>query len=533
MFAQWALQCAQFVVIDFYDLNERASEWKYEVQGRHVHCEWIQEEVTLDTLKGMDYDIVIDDVWTYEEGPSISGLHKYLEQTKKEYSIKGTEKVKDGFTPFLHSVETRFHTQRKQRPVLREQSKEACQCMVCRTCYEIGMDYPSYVFLRHMCTRLGHVGDCLVSVPTQELQMVYEVMRAVTMQPYFQVTRAHHLRALMVVSQEIGLSYDRGQATIGQYETALTLERRGDNVVLDRPQCDFLKGKRVIFAGVPATVLLGTEIQTVKGTQSSNLVDAVFCNTLQSWRTHTEARAVFFPGEIGAEMPNWTKTSRSWRGYNEYVYVPQVKKVFELPVMQKNGHLVSSVPCSLVPHLDVTSHGSFLDQFPVRMKVREGVQLYSIAYVSETLSYKLEKFDVARWRQSVWARGKEWGYVVADPAVMMTDATYILASRNVKLFFNCGFRVPWNMTYQELEMVAKTYNRGLSEKMRDLVGKIPSSELIIDGVPWKVLFKTQNEFKIDSRGRVERIGPQHPGWLEDRGNWVYRIRTTSFYDYGD
>jgi len=429
-YAIWLSRHVPNVVIDFIDYKERADDWVQVSETSFLSCEWIVEGMTREDLERRGYNVIIDDVWSYETGSGIGPV------SAPYFSLKGTAN-QDGYQPYLHQVETRKFS----HPPLAQ--KAACYCMTCRECLACSVDYDDYILLRHLCVRLGHVTQCIGVSFLNDLARVSEMVREIRMKPIVDVQIYAVFRRIMAISEEISLDFSGAQVSQGQGQAEfLQLRRKARELkgTFERIIYPDFVGKRVLFCGVPSTILGSTKIETISGAHSAVICDYVFCANVEVWQQQFSSATVYCP--IGIQyardhFPDWEYTGKDVQGYKEFkrrieVKPLQLDKTSPHQLWQRTCFL----PLDIAPFVDSSLLSAPLEK---RGKFVLGSQFYSLSFNSSY--FKVIRFRRELWRQSIWVNGPEWG-----PAL---DAIETLGRGPGFCHVSADIYLPWDMTEGE------------------------------------------------------------------------------------
>jgi len=493
-FALWLALRSKHVIIDFYDFNEKPDEWQTEVAGTRISCEWIPEGVDSKTLKALGYNAVIDDVWTYEMG---SGMQEFPDVPFFSQKCKD---IGNGAVPFLHAQECR----RFSHPSVNSKLM-GCSCLVCSACKDCSETFDEYMYLRNMCSRLGFGAPCVGISFSQELNAVNEVRVNLLTLGGHEITHPSHYRQIMSLTEELALSVRGKFVRIIEGQPEYKAYRRFDGVRgrFELQSYPWLRGKSVLFCGVPSTIIGATEIRPVRGPQSPDLCDVVFFNSIASWKVQFAAKVVYVPSNpevVVREVPDWSHTGNRILQYYEYVreervneddrkmHVGQVWKGKVYPQVQLFPFLDSSyLDCPLVNFVKNLAEGA----------------LFSV--VKDRWKMKVVPFSMRYWRTSVIVYEDKWTLV----KFQLYRLYAIVNQEDKKGFRGASVFLPWDMSRGEVERFEQQYfplQRGLRdafESGQSFPGKLPQ----------------QKEFNVDLTGSSPMLIRQsraHPvtfsGW---------------------
>jgi len=448
-FALWLSMRSNSVVIDFYDPAEKRNEWDLELWGTTISCEWIPEKVTYVGLLQQGYDVIVDDVWTFEEGPGLKLKKEYPEH----YSLKGRPDS-EGFVPFLHSTETRKFSH--QPPVSK---LGGCRCMLCRVCKECSTTWDSYVMLRHLCSRLGGDTSCFGVSFAKELELVGVIHKLILSQPVMEIKSDAVLRAIMSISEEIGLTVsDRfAQYNPDGVPTFIPMGRYEKRKIRAEQNYEWLQDKRVLFCGVSSTVLGTTRLNRVKY-DGDGECDVVFVNGPDVWTQRLSAPIVYAPmtvNEVHEVFPDWRATGRKVGSYNEFVrVVDEALKPVVLAKPRIEGPVSTTSSKSLFPYIH-----SDLKPLSYRKQMTVGKPYAVKVYQGQLWTTPFKGGD---WSEIIIIQDQEWG----------------LLRNNMHLFPKTydAFKVawgwiPWNMSsgeFVDLEKKAGIHDVKVAARMKCL-----------------------------------------------------------------
>jgi len=525
-FALYLAQRSQSVVIDFYDYSERNSEWQMEYQGATISCEWIAAPRTKEQLQERDYDVIVDDVWTYETGSGLGAL------PSKHFSMKG---LGDGFQPYLHVSESR----RFSHPPLAV-VKSPCTCMVCEAASEVSETYEQFLFVRSICARLGHKGGCVGISYEEELVACGQLHRELLRAPVVQVRSSSLWRFVIALSEEIPLALDGRniwQKPGGDPELRIARRFRDKNKKLvdqlAEEKYEWLEGRSVVFCGVPVTVIGTTKIKTGVGSAAPGMADVMFANSKDTLRMNFSSNVVYLPcadREVEIDFPGWRATGRSVREYREFAKrgkdSVQVQLVERAPGLYFKGSRYA--PVDFYPWVDISILEEKWGERGEKPNGKvEGVRRYT--FVREKCNLRLAEFDPEQWRMSIWLDGSNrWGWLrdyVVDSGVALG-----------------AVKVYWDVTLEELKRLEgfrhptqQLLRRYFSEG-KQIDEQFLQSAAPIDGWPeardkcrnWRYVLATQLEFKVDVKAmRLRRdvkavyagLESEHMGALYDESRF--------------
>jgi len=312
-YAIWVAMKNRRVHLNCYDYAEVPSLEEFEWCGRQIRIEHFAGPY--DGL-GKGYDAVIDDA--YLPG---SGIEQQPCYQSGFYSVKKYE------GSFLHPNEGRFFSHSPQA------GESHCPCMVCQICSDVSSSYDEYEFLRRVCTVLGHDSKCLTDSAQHEMVLKGETLRDILSHPTFVVKPGMVARAVISLAGEIPLRMVSGnvvaldsKSEVGTLKFVHTEGIVGAPTVEDR--CTRLIGKKVLFVGVLPEILgvtpLSRNYRQEEGTYTKQGYDAMFASTVDSLQANIAAPVAFVPVEPELMPSEWQFSGFSWRGYNEYSYVPSL-----------------------------------------------------------------------------------------------------------------------------------------------------------------------------------------------------------------
>lgn len=468
--AIWLASRFGHVVIDFFDPAEVEDEWSYEIEGSLISCQWYAQKVDLSLYKNGDYDVLVDDVWTYEEGP---GLHA---RTVIKYTSFKT--MQEDQVPFLHGRETRkfSHGSKEQFAV--------CECMVCQVAGRSASSYEDYLFLRAMAARLGHVPSCLGVSFCPELNSIDDLRRSLLTKAYTDVKSLRAMRILTSISEEMGLNSvgDRVYRTSSPQFQVFSRKRREIKEV-EKEVYPWLEGKRVMFCGVSPEILGATKFKAAYASASAGSIDCdvTFVNSVEVWAQRSSSEVVYsVVSEVVAaqEFPDWVSTSRKVKNFSEFVRrKDSSKREFqEVLPYAKVGKYVDK-PFSLFPYASCKVENYL-------KKMSKGNVLSPQVVGGEMM---LGPFDPWKWRLAIVCDEKNWS----------------LLRKNLQLYPKCenslsaeGF-LPWDITEEEFSEVDSSSQRQLRQLYYQQ--EVISRNIYIGELPGKVVnvfaaVKDQEEF---------------------------------------
>jgi len=307
-YALWLSTKSKKVDIACYDYAETPGVEDLEWDGKQIRIE--RTAAPYDGT-GIGYDGVIDDA--YLPGSGIVAKRDYVAQA---YSIK--EKTGS----FLHATEGRYFSETP------EPGTRYCECMVCRVCSDVSTSYDEYVYLRRICTVLGHDSKCLSDPAQHDLVVKGETLREILSQPTFRVSPGVIARSVLAVASEIPLKVMSNNIVALNPTGPLGLSFAHGIGAL-RPQqdyevCERLRGKRVLFVGVLPDVLGSTELaQTNVKAAYHSPYDAVFASGVEAVRVNTAASVIYIPVKPeDFHEEDWRSTGYRWKAFYEYSYIP-------------------------------------------------------------------------------------------------------------------------------------------------------------------------------------------------------------------
>jgi len=322
-YALWIATKSRSVTIECFDYAETPGTETFEWGGCVVKIVRIAGAYDED---GTGYDAVIDDA--YLPGAGIVSQKAYKSQF---YSLKKL----DG--SFLHAFEGRYFS---QSPV---DGERYCECMVCRVCSDVTTSYDEYVFLRRICTVLGHDSRCLNDPAQHELVLKGDTLREILSQPTFQIRPGQLARSVIALATEVPLkavstnivAYDPmgtpGDIAFEHTLGVLNVKERGE-------VCHRLQGKRVMFVGVLPDILGTTQLARKSLLNPYHSVwDAVFASSAEALRMNASANVAFVPSTVRLD-DDWNPTGYEWKGFREYSYVAsEVQGIGLVPYVQRKS----------------------------------------------------------------------------------------------------------------------------------------------------------------------------------------------------
>jgi len=466
------------IIVDFYDYSERARVQSYIQGSSFVSCEWLEEGFSQSMAS--NYDLIIDDAWSYSSGP---GLHL---DYQGQYSWKGSSEVGEGFEPFLHPTETRkFSTQ----PL--SYVHTGCDCPTCRVIKASVKTYSQYRYIRMLCSRLGYTPTCEGLGDQSDMRKAGEVLRDLLSDSIIDLRIGVMIRAAMSVSEEIPIEFKEGKLRQSEgVPVFLPINRKEprSEEVFSLPEYTWLTGKRILFCGVPSTILGRTKIKS-GGTGSAAPHDAevVFVNSIEVWHHQQSSPVVYAPytpESIQKHFPDWHSTGRKVSSMWEYVRQQLAPPLLKVRTQGQFCRSTLGPVHPIFPYLDVSIVGSLLQDkglptLPLRffsLELQEGTMV-------------VVPFKPSDWRRSIWVNEhNEWGRLI----------TAIEHLGYYDGFMYAAVPLPWNMTKDEVEEVEKRIPRKLSvwrnkENMifRQVISK---RRWLIEGLDPMEVLPSQNEF---------------------------------------
>jgi len=342
LFALYTLSLSKDVVIDFIDPAERASYWEYEIDGKKVSCSWLVGLATPEM--SAEYDVVIDDSW-------VGGVSSIGYDISRG-SIKGKGEL------FLHPKEKReFKSEisKYQAP---------CKCVVCQEIGKCVTSYNQYQVMRMFCTRLGHNAPCASAFYTQELTIVSRFVKTLLTTGTVELSTNSMIRGLLAVMEDIPVDLDTGVVRLGEGLAAFRdVSRFKVKTIKTRvSSAPHLDNKKVLFVGVPATVLEGVILKKTgdAAMHGEKGVDAIFVQSRRLWAQVTATpycpMSIYVPMDTELSIfPGWKKGKYKVSGYQEYVReIPGIEVSWEIG-QYCNGKRYDPIPFS--PVLDVSAFG--------------------------------------------------------------------------------------------------------------------------------------------------------------------------------
>jgi hypothetical protein len=333
-YAMWIATKCRSVRLECFDYAEVPGIEKFEWGGCQIT---IERHAKAYDGTGIGYDAVIDDA--YLPGAGIVSQKSYV---CPYYSIKQSA------GSFLHPNEGREFS---QSPV---DGDTYCECMVCRVCSSVTVSYDEYVFLRRICTVLGHDTRCLNDPAQHEMVLKGDTLREILSQSTFTVRPGQIARAVIALATEVPLKAvssntvalnPEGKEGVLAYNHrlgVLGLQDAGD-------RCDRLTGKRVSFVGVLPSILGSTKLAhgNVKNSYYASW-DVIFASGLEALQANTVSSVAFVPRDV-VMSDDWQATGYSWRGFYEYSHVPsEVLSVAIWPGATHSKTQKERAPSSLV-----------------------------------------------------------------------------------------------------------------------------------------------------------------------------------------
>lgn len=493
-FAMWLAGRVQSLVIDFYDMAETEEEWTLEVQGTQVSCMWFPGKISADL--SLHYDAYIDDVWTFEEGAGVIDRVQITYASGSHISRKGGP---EDYDPFLHSSETR---QFSHPP---SDYKSLCQCMTCVVVAQCSLNYPSFVFLRQLCSRLGHVQKCVGISWVSELNQVFSLNRALSMQSEVDIRTFGVVRFLMSLSEETGLMIGKNKVQKKGEPGFLPLNRFKKKEKGKREKVEefpHLRKKRVMFCGVPSSVVGETEIFP-----PGRDPEVIFVSSLDLWSQRLDSPVVYCSvneKEALVSFPDWVPTGNQVRNFKEYrrenKKFPSVRDLTVLSPHCQQGTM-------LLPGLKPFPYIRFKNEMGKYVETISNGRIYSWSVSGPYL--ELVEFDPQKWRQAVVCNGRAWSLLKNN--LHLYTAKYAMQSAG---------RVPWDISLTELRNVFKKELWHVELWRLFLLGKRLGAHL----ANWWQYFgekkrlyqiiKEQKEFILSDDGILSRTPESLPFWEE-------------------
>lgn len=503
-FALWLAMRCKNVIIDFYDFNEVPGSWNVEIAGCRISCEWIQQGVTPTMINEMGYNVVVDDVWTYETG---SGLQERINARFFSLKVQGE---REGAEPFLHSQESRVFSD-----PLEKVSIPGCGCMLCTQLKGCSRTYDEYLYLRNMCSRLGHSAPCVGTSFIQELVHVHQLRSKLLTTGEYEITQNAEFRRIMSLTEELSIAirgkFVRMKDVEPEYESVTRFHVRAGH--FEPKRYAWLVGKSVLFCGVPASIVGETPVKAVKGPQSPDLCDVMFVNSVEAWKHQFAGKVVYAPVNpqvVSSQMPDWVFTGRKINHFNEYSREESrlVKQEMTKPAQYYRDKILPAQP--IFPVMDSSYLGSPLVKFS-----RQWVQGQLYSLVKERWRVVVVPFMMKHWRTSIVVSMGQWTMVS-----LHVERLYDLVPDGDRLVFRqAACPLPWDMSDQEvLSLELRLYP--LQQKLREAYWKRQKAE-----IPYR-----QREFALShSEPSLIRLKGAHPvslsGWAKEewqklRDNWA-------------
>lgn len=494
-FALWLAHRCTHVIVDFYDPNERPVEDHFMMGDTFVSCEWIQDKATPESIRALGYNCVVDDVWTYEQG---SGL-VWDDWAPAHFSFKGTNIETQNYEPFLHPTETRYFSHFPLNVVT-----QGCCCPVCVVCKACSCDYEDYLLLRLFCSRLGHDYPCLGVSFQNDLAVVSKLVRDLMSLPQVPIKSMVMLRALTSVSEEVGVRVQGEFARQGGNPHFQPFRRFDPKTVsANIPEYQWIRGKTVLFVGVPSTILGKTDVKTILGLQSPQSVDVTFYSGIEAMKMQIVSKVVYLPVQPALMLqsfPDWEATGRQISYFREYVQFESPKEVmldFKRPSQRRYDSgkklYVYLPPLRLFPYLDTTLLIKPLVDRPMKGKPA-GFCTIDRAGGNHQGWFKLVPYKPERWRHSIAFNETGWCKVIdvmsdgpGDREFVYHDCVYADVTSDELLLMTKN-RYPL-LDYKDVRaLVGQTYNNKLGKRRlcKDLTVRLylrESKDLVVsDGV---------------------------------------------------
>jgi len=226
-------------------------------------------------------------------------------------------------------------------------------------------DYEEYQMIRMFCTRLGHCTNCSSAFFNGDLKAVAGFMKELLTSPFTQLRTNLMVRGLLSIMEEIPVDIKGAIITVKSGQPRFQAVSRfqfteADDIQKSLPH---LQNKKVIFVGVPATVLPGIKVQRVphSATHLASDTDAVFVANLQLWAqvicTPYSPGEVYCPVSKGSDFPDWEYSGHDLGPFKSY----RKKTLYNtLNVPCKSGQLCNGQwypPSKLYPFIDTSALG--------------------------------------------------------------------------------------------------------------------------------------------------------------------------------
>lgn len=423
----------EFAIVDFFDFAEISRDEIIKQNNSTITAEWIAEG--FNQSMASEYDIIIDDTWTYANGPGL-GL-----DFNGDYSWKGTDEIDEQFQPFLHPTETRSFSS----PPL-EEVKTGCRCPTCRVIKECVHTYSQYLSLRYLCSRLGYVAPCEGLKDQSDLKNAGETLKNVLTGTLLDLKYASMVQSVIAISEEIPLKVTASQVrqdedvhAVARFLPVNRMTVAGE-APITLPTYPWLEGKSVSFSGIPSSVVGGTKVLgTQLGVASSSNAPIVFLSKKETWQMLLNATIVyapFAPASIVSLFPDWRPTGRKVSTLHEYV---------REEVEEESNVMIPFKQFSVT--MQEKSHILFPTIKNTRASLLKGKKPYAdghfYSFLSTTQSMEMVPFDPSKWRTSIYVnKDNTWGRAV-DAIEHIQDPTFLRAK----------VMLPWDMTRQEAQVV--------------------------------------------------------------------------------
>lgn len=304
-FFAYVHQFVKKVQIDFFDYAEIASERVID----DCKLNWIPRPYF---GKGEGYDVFIDDAWLGGVVP--------VTPVSPVYSLKGLWDTPN-FSQFLHVTETRYFSHIID-PI------EYCPCAVCLVCSECTWDYPSFCWLRDMCSSFGHAPCNLTSASMKyDLSTRNRVLRGVLTNPVFTLSSPSDVRSFISLQEEIPIvKVNAIQVSVvpdvsPEFRT-INHNTLSTNTMIACPDvCSKLIGKKVMFMGVHASILGSTPVGFHAVNYYTDEVDAAFISSYETFLVSPRVRHVFLKcSKIELDrIYSYVPTGYVWKDFRELV----------------------------------------------------------------------------------------------------------------------------------------------------------------------------------------------------------------------
>jgi len=520
-FAMWLAMQSSMVVVDFYDMAETEDEWSVLFYGSTISCQWFPQKVDSAFLTTQNYDVVIDDIWSFETGV---GLVSWNPQSVPFFSYKGAWDSPSPFIPFLHSTETRWFSHPPPKHNI-----GGCFCAVCEVCKQCSTSYESYVFLRTICGRLGHSLPCVGISFLGELGNVAQVHRDLATMPRMEIKGNYALRALMAVSEEMGISVSENFAWKEDVPVFIPISRKFQRGIRAVADIEWLRKKRIMFCGVSADILGTTDIRRVAYTTDEESCDIAFVSSVEVWYQRLASPVVYAPVKVALaskEFPDWYHTGKEVGAFLEYVRRPLPSPVVEtwsIPVqkVKKDVYPASQIfPFIISPSVDIQNYVHTLTTGTLHSLIPQLKGVY------------LGHFNPLKWRTSVVLHGRVCALFRNNLHLCPEIRSILYAARPL----------PWDMRPDEVKLFEEQSGYFQAQQSLRLAWSqsfvwsvFKKKKVIVCGktIALENYFGQQKEFHIEA-DKLSRSFQSHPALQSDWAlypDWFEKMQVQDYDSY--